>query len=71
LKYYGLERRCAGMSGFEKNLGIPVIDSVACAVKFAEMLCLLGLKTSRCNLFAPLDKRLTQNLPQAIKKMYC
>jgi allantoin racemase len=42
---------CAGMSGLEKQLeerlGIPVIDSVAAAVKMAESLVSLGKTTSK------------------------
>jgi len=42
---------CAGMSGLEKeledHLGVPVIDSVAAAVKMAESLVSLGKTTSK------------------------
>ncbi len=42
---------CAGMADLvrylEAKLGVPVIDGVAAAVKFAEALVGLGLKTSR------------------------
>jgi allantoin racemase len=42
---------CAGMSGLEKaledSLGVPVIDSVAAAVKMAESLVSLGQTTSK------------------------
>jgi allantoin racemase len=42
---------CAGMSGLEKQLeerlGVPVIDSVAAAVKMAESLVSLGKRTSK------------------------
>jgi allantoin racemase len=42
---------CAGMADLvrylEGKLGVPVIDGVAAAVKFAEALAGLGLKTSK------------------------
>jgi allantoin racemase len=42
---------CAGMADLAKDLsnelGIPVIDGVAAAVRFAEALVGLGLKTSK------------------------
>lgn len=52
---------CAGMMGLttflEGRLGVPVIDGVAAAVKFAEALVGLGLKTSkRGDLAFPLQK---------------
>ncbi len=53
---------CAGMAGLAAvlthELGVPVIDGVGAAVKFAEALVGLGLKTSRHgDLAAPLPKR--------------
>ena len=52
---------CAGMADLaqliEQRLGVPVIDGVAAAVKFAEALIGLGLKTSkRGDLAYPLPK---------------
>lgn len=48
---------CAGMaplcSELSKRLGVPVIDGVAAAVKFAEALGALGLRTSRRGDYAP------------------
>ena len=47
---------CAGMSGFaglvSRNIGVPVIDSVTAAVKTAEALVDMGLKTSKRNTYA-------------------
>lgn len=47
---------CAGMAGIEKQislqLGVPVIDGVASAVKLAEACVGLGLKTSKVGAFA-------------------
>lgn len=48
---------CAGMSGLEKQLearlGVPVIDSVAAAVKMAESLVSLGKRTSKHLTYRP------------------
>lgn len=48
---------CAGMaalcSTLQQRLGVPVIDGVAVAVKFAEGLAALGLGTSRRGDYAP------------------
>lgn len=53
---------CAGMAALthtlQQRLGVPVIDGVAVAVKFAEALAALGLKTSKRGDYAtPLAKR--------------
>jgi allantoin racemase len=55
---------CAGMTGLDRRiatmLDIPVIDGVAAAVRLAESLVGLGLKTSRAGSYArPLDKKRT------------
>ncbi|MFM2067313.1 MAG: hypothetical protein RLZZ584_2222 [Pseudomonadota bacterium] len=52
---------CAGMAGLcatlQQRLGVPVIDGVAAAVKFAEGLAALGLRTSKHGDYAtPLPK---------------
>jgi allantoin racemase len=52
---------CAGMAPLcrllEQRLGVPVIDGVAVAVKFAEALAALGLRTSKTGDYAtPLPK---------------
>lgn len=48
---------CAGMAGLEEaiteRLGVPVIDGVGAAVKFAEALVGLGLRTSKIGAYAP------------------
>lgn len=46
----GMAPLCAELSG---RLGVPVIDGVAAAVKFAEALAALGLRTSRRGDYAP------------------
>jgi len=53
---------CAGMAGLEQAiteaLGVPVIDGVAAAVRFAEALVSLGLKTSKVGAYAwPMTKQ--------------
>jgi allantoin racemase len=55
---------CAGMAALtrelQQRLGVPVIDGVAAAVKFAEALGALGLRTSKLGDYAtPLPKRYT------------
>ena len=55
---------CAGMAALsrelQQRLGVPVIDGVAAAVKFAESLVALGLRTSKHGDYAtPLPKRYT------------
>ncbi|GAB2974674.1 aspartate/glutamate racemase family protein [Amycolatopsis acidiphila] len=51
---------CAGMTGLDRRisaeLGIPVIDGVAAAVRLAESLVSLGLRTSRVAYPRPLPK---------------
>lgn len=46
---------CAGMAAFARAMsaecGLPVLDGVSCAVKFAEALVALGLKTSKCGAY--------------------
>jgi allantoin racemase len=48
---------CAGMAGLcrslQQRLGVPVIDGVAVAVKFAESLVALNLATSKLGDYAP------------------
>ena len=54
---------CAGMAGLEdaitSELGVPVIDGVGAAVRFAEAVVGLGLKTSKVSTYAkPNAKRI-------------
>jgi allantoin racemase len=48
---------CAGMAGLEEaittELGVPVIDGVGAAVRLAEALAGLGLRTSKVSTYAP------------------
>ena len=53
---------CAGMANLARSLstkfGVPVLDGVACAVKLAEALAGMGLKTSKQRAYAaPIPKR--------------
>ncbi len=55
---------CAGMADLaatlQQRLGVPVIDGVGAAVKFAEALAALGLRTSKHGDYAtPLPKRMS------------
>jgi allantoin racemase len=55
---------CAGMAGLEEaitqRLGVPVIDGVGAAVRFAEALVSLGLRTSKVSTYAlPEPKQIT------------
>lgn len=49
---------CAGLVGLHKrlqeSLGVPVLEGISCAVRLAEMLIDLGLKTSRAHHYQPL-----------------
>lgn len=52
---------CAGMAGLEEaiteRLGVPVIDGVGAAVRFAETLVNLSLRTSKVGAYAPPDPK--------------
>ncbi|QIN80102.1 aspartate/glutamate racemase family protein [Rubrobacter marinus] len=52
---------CAGMADFanslEEELGVPVIDGVVAAVKFAEGIVDLGKKTSKLKTYKPPEKK--------------
>jgi allantoin racemase len=52
---------CAGMAGLEEaittELGVPVIDGVGAAVRLAEALAGLGLRTSKVSTYAPPEPR--------------
>lgn len=60
---------CAGMTGLQQvvgeKLGVPVVDGVAAAVKLAESLVTMGLRTSRAGSYAkPERKRRVWGRPQ-------
>ena len=52
---------CAGMAGLEEaittELGVPVIDGIGAAVRLAEAIVGLGLKTSKISTYAPPDPK--------------
>ncbi len=52
---------CAGMAGLEEaitsELGVPVIDGVGAAVRLAEAVVGLGLRTSKVSTYAPPDPK--------------
>src|SRR5215469_16916478 len=52
---------CAGMAGLEEaittELGVPVVDGIGAAVKLAEAVVGLGLKTSKISTYAPPDDK--------------
>ncbi len=49
---------CAGLAGLHtrlrERLGVPVLEGIACAVRLAEILVDLGLRTSRSHQYRPL-----------------
>ncbi|WP_396667775.1 aspartate/glutamate racemase family protein [Microbacterium sp. R86528] len=51
---------CAGFAGLDKalesSLGVPVLDSVACAVQMAHSLVCLDKRTSKVGAFTPMDE---------------
>ena len=52
---------CAGMSGLAElvaqKIGAPVVDGVTAAVQLAELLCSLGLTTSKVGAYAPSPRK--------------
>ena len=65
---------CAGMSGLDRRmkseLGVPVIDGVAAAVKLIEAIVGYGLQTSKRRAFAPLTGKELVDLPELFTKPY-
>ncbi|NPV75345.1 MAG: hypothetical protein HPY59_03115 [Anaerolineae bacterium] len=65
---------CAGMTGLDerlkRELGVPVIDGVAAAVKLVEALVALGVQTSKRRAYSPLDGKELLNLPEAFSFPY-
>jgi allantoin racemase len=58
---------CGGMAGLDETiseqLGVPVVDGVAAAVRFAESLVGIGLTTSKVGTYAPPDKKTIVSWP--------
>ena len=52
---------CAGMAGLEEaittELNVPVVDGVGAAVRLAEALVGMGLRTSKVSTYAPPDPK--------------
>ena len=51
---------CAGLAGLHNRLreilGVPVLEGISCAVRLAEILVDLGLRTSRSHQYKPLPE---------------
>jgi allantoin racemase len=65
---------CAGMAGLDerlkRELGVPVIDGVAAAVKLVEGLVACGIQTSKRRAYSPLDGKELVNLPEMFSVPY-
>lgn len=65
---------CAGMVGLDKRLkrelGVPVVDGVAAAVKFIEALVGCGIQTSKRRAYSPLERKELVNLPEVFSVPY-
>jgi allantoin racemase len=65
---------CAGMAGLDGRLkcelGVPVIDGVAAAVKLVEAVVGYGIQTSKRRAYAPLEGKELVNLPEAFAVPY-
>jgi allantoin racemase len=61
---------CAGMAGLEEAVreaaGVPVIDGVRAAVALVQSLVATGARTSKRNLYRPVDPRPAAGLPRGI-----
>lgn len=65
---------CAGMAGLDerlkRELGVPVIDGVAAAVKLMEALVGCGIQTSKRRAYSPLEGKELVNMPGAFSVPY-
>lgn len=65
---------CAGMAGLDgrlkRELGVPVIDGVAAAVKLVEAVVGCGIQTSKRRAYAPLERKELVNLPEVFAVPY-
>jgi allantoin racemase len=65
---------CAGMAGLDerlkRELGVPVIDGVAAAVKLMEALVGCGIQTSKRRAFSTLEGKKLVNLPEVFSVPY-
>jgi allantoin racemase len=65
---------CAGMAGLnerlQRELGVPVVDGVAAAVKLMEALVGCGIQTSKRRAYSPLDGKELVNMPETFSIPY-
>lgn len=65
---------CAGMAGLDRRLkrelGVPVIDGVAAAVKLLEAVVGCGIQTSKRRAYSPLEGKELVNLPEVFAFPY-
>ena len=65
---------CAGMAGLEEGIraatGVPVIDGVRAAVALVQSLVSTGARTSKRNLYRPVDRRSGAGLSAGIRLGY-
>jgi len=65
---------CAGMTGLDKRLErelkVPVLDGVVCALKFVEGFVSYGVKTSKKRVYAKPQFKPLVNIPKIFEKIY-
>jgi allantoin racemase len=65
---------CAGMAGLEESVakaaGVPVVDSVRAGVMMVGALALSGARTSKRNLYRPVEQRASVDVPPGIARIY-
>lgn len=65
---------CAGMTGLDKKLErelkVPVLDGVVCALKFVEGLLGYGIKTSKKRAYAKPEYKHVVNMSEIFEKIY-
>ncbi len=65
---------CAGMAGLQEAVraatGVPVVDGVRAAVGLLPGLVQSGLRTSKRNLYRPVDLRPPMGLPDGLERVY-
>jgi allantoin racemase len=65
---------CAGMAGLQQAVGaaagVPVVDPVVAAVALLASLARTGARTSKRNLYRPVDPRLHIEAPPGIRRAY-
>jgi len=65
---------CAGMAGLEESVanaaGVPVVDSVHAGVTMVAALARSGARTSKHNLYRPVEPRSFSELPPGLARVY-